>query len=101
MGMGYRYEFVDGDLTAATGVIFKGVQMRNERPGHIWPIEDRNVKEQMIAIRIPAGKVWSGTGRPFRHVPPEVVIIKLDPKSQEANPVMHIPIGRASKSSQI
>jgi hypothetical protein len=102
MGMGYIYTLVGGDtIDTATGVVFQGVQMRNETTGHIWSIESRSLKESMIAIRIPSGKVWSGLGRPFRYVPPEIIVIKLDPKSKEATPVMHIPVGRSSKSSQI
>lgn len=95
MGMGYSFEFVGGKtITDATGIILSGVQMRNEAPGHVWPIEDRNVNDMLVAIRIPSGKVWSGVGRPFSHVPAEIKVIRVDPKRKEANPVLNIDIGR-------
>ena len=100
MGMGYHFELVGGDsIVTATGIRFSGVQMRNESTGHVWPIIERNFQEKLIAIRIPSGKVWSGTGHPFRYVPPEVVIIRLDLKTNEANPIMHVPVGREQKRS--
>lgn len=81
--MGYSYKRIGKD-----NIQFLGVQFRNESPGHIWPIEAEYSADDLVAIRLPSGRTWSGQGKPFRYVAAEMVILKLYTNVEQATPVM-------------
>lgn len=78
----WPYKKVDG------GIRFDGVQLRNESPNHVWPIEDEAY--DLIAIRVPPGKVWSGNGRPWRYCKAEIRVFQLDKQRKLAKPCLTI-----------
>lgn len=90
MSMDYTYE-----LIGEKSIRFFGVQFRNESPDKIWDIVSQNKQENLVSVKIPSGKVWSGVGQPFRYEPPEIVVFRLNPTKKTAMSILNISLGRS------
>jgi len=94
--MDYGFELVGDD-----GIRFSGVQFGNEGSKHVWKIESRNLKENLVAVRFPSSKCWNGVGQPYRHVPPCVRVFRLDHKNMTVEQVICVDIGRVVRSKPV
>jgi hypothetical protein len=76
------------------GIVIAGVQLRNEAPGHVWPIASQ--RDGFLAINLPPGSVWSGLGRPHRYVPASIVVFQLyyEKKELRLRNILDIPVKR-------